>query len=568
MTCLSIADRARRARRSRRSGTSASSSSPCSVPSSPNGPCSSGKTTSTSPSARGTCPGSSTSGPRSVVAERHEHRRRRRRRPRARGPAAAPAAPGRRRRAPSGRPGRCRRAPRRTRSRSIARSTPAAVAQQTACSLERPPKTTATRGRRPAGRLWARAVGAHRGATLSPPCRAPVHGVPRRTPSRARDDLHPEPSPPPTLAVAAGRPAARAGRGAERAGRALLDVRRRAAAGRLRPRRQPDLGRVRGGARGARGRRRAASSPPAWRRSPRRCRPGAAERRRRRGADARLQRHQRLLRELAAARSADGTRGSTSPTPTPSRAALRGADLLWLESPTNPMLEVADLPALVAAAPRGGRARRRATTPSRRRCVQRPLDARRRRRRALGDQVPGRALRRHPRRRRDRATTAALRERLPAHRTLHGVDRRAVRGLAGAARPAHAAPARRAGAARTPRELARRLAGHPAVARVRYPGLPDDPGHERASADAGFGAIVASSRRRRGAPSACDRGCGCTRRAWAASSRPDRAAPPATRRSRRRPRGPAAAVASASRTSRTSGRDLDSALRRSSRWRS
>jgi cystathionine gamma-synthase len=31
-------------------------------------------------------------------------------------------------------------------------------------------------------------------------------------------------------------------------------------------------------------------------------------------------------------------------------AALRGADLLWAESPTNPMLEVADLPAIVAVA--------------------------------------------------------------------------------------------------------------------------------------------------------------------------------------------------------------------------
>ncbi|MGE9807873.1 MULTISPECIES: trans-sulfuration enzyme family protein [unclassified Janibacter] len=31
-------------------------------------------------------------------------------------------------------------------------------------------------------------------------------------------------------------------------------------------------------------------------------------------------------------------------------AALDGADLLWLESPTNPMLEVADIPTLVAAA--------------------------------------------------------------------------------------------------------------------------------------------------------------------------------------------------------------------------
>jgi cystathionine gamma-synthase len=41
-------------------------------------------------------------------------------------------------------------------------------------------------------------------------------------------------------------------------------------------------------------------------------------------------------------------------------------------------------------------------------------------------------------------------------------------------------------------ELARRLATHPAVTKVRYPGLPEDPGHERAARDhAGFGAMLA-----------------------------------------------------------------------------
>jgi cystathionine gamma-synthase len=41
-------------------------------------------------------------------------------------------------------------------------------------------------------------------------------------------------------------------------------------------------------------------------------------------------------------------------------------------------------------------------------------------------------------------------------------------------------------------ELARRLTTHPAVERVRYPGLPDDPGHARAAAQmSGFGAMLA-----------------------------------------------------------------------------
>jgi cystathionine gamma-synthase len=39
--------------------------------------------------------------------------------------------------------------------------------------------------------------------------------------------------------------------------------------------------------------------------------------------------------------------------------------------------------------------------------------------------------------------------------------------------------------------LAYRLAEHPAVRRVRYPGLPSDPGHERAASQFnGFGGIV------------------------------------------------------------------------------
>jgi cystathionine gamma-synthase len=40
-------------------------------------------------------------------------------------------------------------------------------------------------------------------------------------------------------------------------------------------------------------------------------------------------------------------------------------------------------------------------------------------------------------------------------------------------------------------ELANRLAAHPAVTRVRYPGLASDPGHELASRlHAGFGAMI------------------------------------------------------------------------------
>jgi cystathionine gamma-synthase len=50
-------------------------------------------------------------------------------------------------------------------------------------------------------------------------------------------------------------------------------------------------------------------------------------------------------------------------------------------------------------------------------------------------------------------------------------------------------------------ELATRLEGHPDVERVRYPGLPDDPGHELATAQMdGFGAMVAFEVRGGAAP--------------------------------------------------------------------
>ncbi|MGH3397723.1 MAG: trans-sulfuration enzyme family protein, partial [Streptosporangiaceae bacterium] len=46
-------------------------------------------------------------------------------------------------------------------------------------------------------------------------------------------------------------------------------------------------------------------------------------------------------------------------------------------------------------------------------------------------------------------------------------------------------------AQRNAADLARRLTTHPAVTRVRYPGLPDHPGHDRAAAQmTGFGAVL------------------------------------------------------------------------------
>ena len=176
-------------------------------------------------------------------------------------------------------------------------------------------------------------------------------------------------------------------------------------------------------------------------------------------------------------------------------AALDGADLLWLESPTNPLLEVADLPALLAAARergvlvgRGQHLRHAAAAAAAR--------ARRRRRRALGDQVPLRPQRRAARRRghTPHGCRRAHHQRLLTHRTLHGAIAGpmevwlALRGL----RTLHLRVERAQASAL---ELAARLRGHPAV---------------RAGALPGRGAASSPSRSRAGSRRA-ERVCAATR---------------------------------------------------------
>lgn len=170
-------------------------------------------------------------------------------------------------------------------------------------------------------------------------------------------------------------------------------------------------------------------------------------------------------------------------------AALDGADMLWIESPTNPMLEVAELPALLAAARERGVLScvdNTFATP----LLQQPL--------TLGadlvvhsatkylsghsDVLMGAVL----------CATAELRQRLHAQRTLEGAVPGpfecwlALRGLRTLAVRVERSMASAA-------ELALRMREHPAVAGVRYPGLPGDPGHERAAAQfaGGFGSVLA-----------------------------------------------------------------------------
>ncbi|MBG6183329.1 cystathionine gamma-synthase [Arthrobacter sp. CAN_A214] len=167
---------------------------------------------------------------------------------------------------------------------------------------------------------------------------------------------------------------------------------------------------------------------------------------------------------------------------------LKGEQLmLWLESPTNPMLEVAETAVLTRAAHAAGAlvvADNTFNTP----IISRPLEdgvdvvlhsvtkwlA------GHSDVVLGALV----------TSDAALRATLLAHRTLRGA-------IAGPFEVWLALRGMRTLALRMERSqsnaaiLAERLAGHPAVSRVRYPGLPQDPGHQRAREQLnGFGGIV------------------------------------------------------------------------------
>lgn len=151
-------------------------------------------------------------------------------------------------------------------------------------------------------------------------------------------------------------------------------------------------------------------------------------------------------------------------------AALPGADLLWLESPTNPLLDVADVASLSAAARAAGvlvAVDNTFATP----LLQRPLE--------LGadvvvhsatkylsghsDVILGLTVTAHD------ESGRALHTRMARHRTLGGAIAGpmeawlALRGLRTLALRMERACANAA-------DLAGRLAGHPRIARMRYPG--------------------------------------------------------------------------------------------------
>ncbi len=163
------------------------------------------------------------------------------------------------------------------------------------------------------------------------------------------------------------------------------------------------------------------------------------------------------------------------------------ADMLWLESPTNPMLGIADFRTLTAAAHEAGAivvTDNTFSTP----LVQQPLD--------LGSDVVLHSVTKYLSGHSDVVlgalvtSDAGLRAALLHHRTIHG-------GIAGPFEAWLALRGLRTLALRIERSqasaavLAERLNGHPRISGIRFPGLPTDPGHARAAAQMkGFGSVL------------------------------------------------------------------------------
>lgn len=168
-------------------------------------------------------------------------------------------------------------------------------------------------------------------------------------------------------------------------------------------------------------------------------------------------------------------------------AAARDADLVWLETPSNPLLEVVDIAEVVRVAAAAGAlvaVDNTFATP----LLQSPLE--------LGADVVVHSATKFIGGHSDLLLGAVVTRDARDHARL--VRRREVAGATPGAlecflalRGARTLALRLRQAQATAGELARRLRTHPAVERVRYPGLPDDPNHARAAAQmAGFGAVV------------------------------------------------------------------------------
>ena len=169
-------------------------------------------------------------------------------------------------------------------------------------------------------------------------------------------------------------------------------------------------------------------------------------------------------------------------------AASQGADLVWLESPTNPLIDVADLPAIGAGVPDSAvlLVDNTFATP----LLQRPLD--------LGATLVLHSATKHIGGHSDALMGLVVShpDRFELRESLDGIRRMqgAVPGPMEAylvLRGLRTMPLRLERAQASAAVLAGRLAEHPGVGRVRYPGLAGDPGHAVAARTmAGFGSLL------------------------------------------------------------------------------
>jgi cystathionine gamma-synthase len=197
------------------------------------------------------------------------------------------------------------------------------------------------------------------------------------------------------------------------------------------------------------------------------------------------------VRELLAARAESGALEVTfvdQPDTEAALAAIDGADLVWAETPNNPLIEITDVPALAAAAhERGARLAVDATlaTPLLQRSLELGADfavhSATKYLAGHSDSLLGVVVTA------DEAGARRLRERRAMTGAVPGpfeifLGVRGIRTLA----------LRVERSQQNAGELARRLAEYPGVSRVRYPGLETDPGHELAARQmSGFGAMIA-----------------------------------------------------------------------------
>jgi cystathionine gamma-synthase len=163
------------------------------------------------------------------------------------------------------------------------------------------------------------------------------------------------------------------------------------------------------------------------------------------------------------------------------------ADLIWLESPSNPLLEIADLPAICGAPRKPGcwvAVDNTFATPLNQRPLQWGADwSVQSATKYIGghsDLLAGVVAVKDP----------DLRAALRRNRELHGATLGALEAFL-AVRGARTMAVRLERAQQSAHRLAEWLAAQPRVTRVRYPGLPSHPGHELARRDwQAFGTII------------------------------------------------------------------------------